>query len=201
MLIYLNNLCECNILTGFILLLQKYSSFPGCQEQQFLNLFFSFGNSNKVKYEIFGCRSHQNVIRYLSLLSQLCLSLITSQELCLPRFQLSGKLPFAVSLASEIGYLSASSSPGPLPLPDSDTTVLYSEHPTWTAPAPTWDSWSVAADQPVPVGASAAAHRLGLQDTNRSSLRFNGKMKPCCGRAEGGRYGWGQSQCCPPGLT
>lgn len=76
MLIYLNNLCECSILTRFILLLRKYSSFPGCQKQQFLFFsfflflfFFSFGNSSKVKYQNFGFSSHQNAVIYLSLYS------------------------------------------------------------------------------------------------------------------------------------
>lgn len=111
MLIYLNNLCECNILTRFILLLRKYNSFPGCQKQQFLVFSFLFifffffspiGNSSKVKYQKFGFSSHQNAVIYLSLLSQLCLFPTRNQEVFLPIFHLSGKLSVTGSLANWI---------------------------------------------------------------------------------------------------
>lgn len=155
MLIYLNNLCECNILTRFILLL--YSSFPGCQKQQFLlppPFFFSpFGNSIKVKYQKFGFSSHQNAVTYLSLLSQLCVFPTRSQEVFLPIFQLSGKLSVTDDLANWIWvpqcFISLWSFTSTR---EQHCCALFRvSHPNCCL-----DCWSMAVDQPIPMAASAA---------------------------------------------
>lgn len=161
MLIYLNNLCECNILTRFIWLLRKYSSFPGCQKQQlwgffflFLLFFSPFGNSSKIKYQKFGFSSHQNAVNYLSLLSQLCLFPTRSQEVFLPIFQLSGKLSVTDGLVNWIwvpqcfiSFWSFTSSR------EQHCCALFRVyHPNCCC----WDSWSMAVDQLMPMRASAA---------------------------------------------